>query len=281
MRIYILVLGICLSLINCTVKEGPFSPSLTKTLDYIIKKHPNYKVIQIQASEINGHNLLYVSSLNTYNPNFLDGYFIYKDRLITYFQTDSINRPYIVNRNQLHLFKGSIDKYKNALTSSINSEPIQEIFEIKDKKNIVKIKKHSYLTCNTNEVNNCNIILNKHLERLLTSYICNNPAVLYELRFWQQDKRQYVFWRPMPLYDKDKYDGYFYLGNQLIVLYGTKYSDKLLNGTWIKNERTIPKVRYTIINDWDFPYLLKLEVLRNGSIRIVSTEEGFFVRDNL
>ena len=97
MRIYILVLGILLSLINCTVKEGPFSPSLTKTLDYIIKNHPNYKVIQIQASEINGHNLLYVSSLNTYNPNFLDGYFIYKDRLITYFQTDSINRPYIVN----------------------------------------------------------------------------------------------------------------------------------------------------------------------------------------
>lgn len=83
---------------------------------------------------------MYVSSLNTYSPNFLDGYFIYKDRLITYFQTDSINRPYIVNRNQLHLFKGSIDKYKNALTSNINSEPIQEIFEIKDKKNIVKIK---------------------------------------------------------------------------------------------------------------------------------------------
>lgn len=281
MRKYISVLGICLSLISCTVKEGPFSSSLTKTLDYIIKSHPNYKVIQIQASEINGHNLLYVLSLNTYNPNFLDGYFIYKDRLITYFQTDSINRSYIVNSNKLHLFKDSIDKYKNTLTSNINSEPIQELFEVKDKKRIVKIKDYSYLTCNKNEFKNCNVILNKHLERLLISYICNNPSVLYELRFWQQDKRQYVFWRPMPLYDKDKYDGYFFLGNQLVVLYGTKYSDNLLNGVWIQKKRTIPKVRYKLINDWDFPYPLKLEVLPNGSIRIVSTEEGFFVRDNL
>lgn len=78
MKGYILILSICLLMINCTVKEGPFSPSLIRLVDEMIKKNPDNKVIQIRASELNGHNVLYLTSLNTYNPDFLDGYFIYK-----------------------------------------------------------------------------------------------------------------------------------------------------------------------------------------------------------
>ena len=105
-------------MIKCTVKEGPFSPSLIRVVDEITNMNPDNKVVQVIASELNGHNILYLTSSNTYNPDFVDGYFIYKGRLITYFQTDSINRRNLVNEKELLRFKDNIHGYINAYYSS-------------------------------------------------------------------------------------------------------------------------------------------------------------------
>ena len=64
-------------MIKCTVKEGPFSPSLIRVVDEITNMNPDNKVVQVIASELNGHNILYLTSSNTYNPDFVDGYFIW------------------------------------------------------------------------------------------------------------------------------------------------------------------------------------------------------------
>ena len=68
------------------------------------------------------------------------------------------------------------------------------------------------------KANKTTVFFNNNLEHTLHAYIKNNPAVLYEVRFWQQGKKQFVFWRPMPYYDRDKYDGYLFWGNHLVVL---------------------------------------------------------------
>lgn len=280
MKGYILVLGICLLMLNCTVKEEPYSPSLIRLVDEMVKRNPDKKVIQIRASELNGHNVLYLTIVNTYNPDFLDGYFIYKGRLITYYQTDSINRRNLINEKYLLRFKDSIPGYKNVYSYHANSEPIQELFEV-SKKNITRVKDmRIFMNCDC-KANKITIFSNKNLEDTLHMYINENPAVLYEVRFWQQGKKQFVFWRPMPFYDKDKYDGYLFWGNHLVVLYGTKYDGGLLRKTWIKKGKSIPKVRYNSIKDWNFPFPLKLEVLSNGAIKNIPIDEGFFVRDSL
>lgn len=276
----ILTLCICLLMINCSVKEKPFSPSLIRLVDEMIKRNPDYKVIQIRASELNGHNVLYLTGTNTYNPDFLDGYFIYKGRLITYFQTDSINRRNLINEKELLQFKDSIRGYKNVYSYRGNSEPKQEMFEVSNK-NITEVKDIRRFMARDSKANKTTIFLNKNLEHILHAYIDNNPAVLYEVRFWQQDKKQFVFWRPMPYYDKDKYDGYYFWGSHLVVLYGTKYAGGLLRKTWIKKGKTISKFRYKSIRDWTYPFPLKLEVLSNGSIKNLPIDEGFFVIDSL
>lgn len=107
--------------------------------------------------------------------------------------------------------------------------------------------------------------------------------MLYELRFCIKDSKQYVMFRSMPFYDKEKYDGYFYRNGYLIVLYGADHSGELLDSTWIKKEKIgIPSVRYTSINEtlWNFPFPEKIEILPDGHLKRLSIEEGFFIRDN-
>ncbi len=39
----------------------------------------------------------------------------------------------------------------------------------------------------------------------------------------------------------------------------------------------MPHFRHVTIKKWDYPYLLKMEILSNGKVRILSLEEGFFI----
>lgn len=157
-------------MIKCTVKEGPFSPSLIRVVDEITNMNPDDKVVQVIASELNGHNILYLTSSNTYNPDFVDGYFIYKGRLITYFQTDSINRRNLVNEKELLRFKDNIHGYINAYYSSVNSEPTQELFEV-NKNNIIRVKDiRRFVDCDC-KANKTTVFFNNNLEHTLHAYI--------------------------------------------------------------------------------------------------------------
>lgn len=82
---------------SCVAKDGPFSPSLAMVLDGIINKNPEYNVIQIQASKLEGHELLFITCLHNYNPKMIESYYIYKNKLVTYFQTDENDRSYIID----------------------------------------------------------------------------------------------------------------------------------------------------------------------------------------
>ena len=65
-------------------KRNHFSPSLQYVLDQFSKEHPEYNVIQIQVSKINNYNLLFMTGLGAYDPDMIDGYYIYNGKLITY-----------------------------------------------------------------------------------------------------------------------------------------------------------------------------------------------------
>ncbi len=263
-------------LVSCTIENGPFCPSLTSALNNIIENNPNYKVVQIQASKLDGHNLLFITSMNSYNPDMIDGYYLYKNKLIIYYQTDSIDRSSIVNTKHLQEFNGAIDNFENCFHSNITTEPHCEYFEINKRGNILQFNpavqlQRKHLTEN-------NVIDNTELNRLLNLYIYNNIAVLYELRFIKKQNRQFVTLRSMISYDKDKYDGYFFRNGCLIVLYGTKNASTLLDYTWIKkNAYGIPNFRHQIIKDWNYSYPLKFEILSNGHIKELSFNDGFSI----
>lgn len=75
-------------------------------LDGIINKNPEYNVIQIQASKLEGHELLFITCLHNYNPKMTESYYIYKNKLVTYFQTDENDRSYIIDHNFLYKYDG-------------------------------------------------------------------------------------------------------------------------------------------------------------------------------
>ena len=79
-------------------------------------------------------------------------------------------------------------------------------------------------------------------------------------------------------YDKNKYDGYFFRDGNLVVIYGIDASENFLDKTWIKKDnRGIPNFKYRTIDEWNYPYPLKLEIFSNGNVKELSLSEGFAI----
>ena len=272
--VFVLVLFFALS--GCTIKKEPFSPSLQYVLNQFSKEHPEYNVIQIQVSKINNYNLLFMTGLGAYDPDMIDGYYIYNGKLITYFQTDSLDRTYIVDTKVLKKYSGNIDGYRNVFQSKGITEPIQRAFLITNENRIVRIPKGFSLLSKGGYVDT-NIIKNTGLKKFLHNYIENAPSVLYELRFKQEKGKQYVIFRPMIFYDSSKLNGYFFWNGHLIVLYNLKQSGDLLNKQNILHSHKIPNYRSLFIDDWNFPYPVKLEVINDNALKELSLEEGYFL----
>ena len=272
--VFVLVLFFALS--GCTIKKEPFSPSLQYVLNQFSKEHPEYNVIQIQVSKINNHNLLFMTGLGAYEPDMIDGYYIYNGKLITYFQTDSLDRTHIVDTKVLKKYSGKIDGYRNVFQSKGITEPIQRAFFITNENRIVRIPKGFSLLSKGGYVDT-NVIKNTGLKKFLHNYIENAPSVLYELRFKQEKGKQYVIFRPMIFYDSSKLNGYFFWNGHLIVLYDLKQSGDLLNKQNILHSHKIPNYRSLLIDDWNFPYPIKLEIINDEAIKELSLEEGYFL----
>jgi len=272
--VFVLVLFFALS--GCTIKKEPFSPSLQYVLNQFSKEHPEYNVIQIQVSKINNYNLLFMTGLGAYDPDMIDGYYIYNGKLITYFQTDSLDRTHIVDTKVLKKYSGKIDGYRNVFQSKGITEPIQRAFLITNENRIVRIPKGFSLLSKGGYVDT-NIIKNTGLKKFLHNYIENAPSVLYELRFKQEKGKQYVIFRPMIFYDSSKFNGYFFWNGHLIVLYNLKQSGDLLNKQNILHSHKIPNYRSLLIDDWNFPYPIKLEIINDKAVKELSLEDGYFL----
>ena len=272
--VFVLVLFFALS--GCTIKKEPFSPSLQYVLNQFSKEHPEYNVIQIQVSKINNYNLLFMTGLGAYDPDMIDGYYIYNGKLITYFQTDSLDRTHIVDTKVLKKYSVKIDVYRIVFQSKGITEPIQRAFLITNENRIVRIPKGFSLLSKGGYVDT-NVIKNAGLKKFLHNYIENAPSVLYELRFKQEKGKQYVIFRPMIFYDSSKFNGYFFWNGHLIVLYNLKQSGDLLNKQNILHSHKIPNYRSLLIDDWNFPYPIKLEIINDKAIKELSLEEGYFL----
>ena len=264
------------ALSGCTIKKEPFSPSLQYVLNQFSKENPEYNVIQIQVSKINNYNLLFMTGLGAYDPDMIDGYYIYNGKLITYFQTDSLDRTYIVDTKVLKKYSGKIDGYRNVFQSKGITEPIQRAFLITNENRIVRIPKGFSLLSKGGYVDT-NVIKNAGLKKFLHNYIENAPSVLYELRFKQEKGKQYVIFRPMIFYDSSKLNRYFFWNGHLIVLYNLKQSGDLLNKQKLLHSHKIPNYRSLFIDNWNFPYPIKLEVINDNALKELSLEEGYFL----
>lgn len=183
-----LLLAIFILFTSCVAKDSPFSPSLAKVLDGIIDETPNFDVISIEASKLEDHDLLFIACVSCYNPKVMDGYYIYKDKLITYFQTDSTDRSDIIDTKYLYKYEDNIPNYIDVYEKLISCEPKQYLYEIIDGRKLTVVNNQKSLGFRKNEIKGDNVIKNKQLNKILNDYIYSNVDVLYELRF--KNKKQ-------------------------------------------------------------------------------------------
>jgi hypothetical protein len=126
-------------LTSCLPKHGALSLSLSTVVDSFISKHPSWDVIELIASKLDGHDLLFIVGEPTYFPEFIDGYCIYKNRLLTYYQTDSLDRSSLIDTTYMQRYNGDIENYKDTYKFPCNSEPSQEIYVIKNNNELVLV----------------------------------------------------------------------------------------------------------------------------------------------
>ena len=182
-------------LTSCLPKHGALSLSLSTVVDSFISKHPSWDVIELIASKLDGHDLLFIVGEPTYFPEFIDGYCIYKNRLLTYYQTDSLDRSSLIDTTYMQRYNGDIENYKDTYKFPCNSEPSQEIYVIKNNNELVLVDDSVKLKFNRKLTKGNNVIKNKELNEFINSYIYNKIDVLYELRFSIKDNKQYVIFR--------------------------------------------------------------------------------------
>ena len=271
-------IGVCSMLFfivsSCSIEKNPFSKSLQSTINKFSIQNPEYKVIQIQVSKINNYNLLFITGLNAYDPNMIDGYDIYNGKLITYFQTDSIDRRSLIDVKKMEKYSGEINGYVNVLKEESITEPTQCVFLITHGNKITQFPKGFALLSKRGYIDT-NVIRNSKLKNYLYDYIENRPAVLYEVRFKQKAGKQYVIFRPSISYDSLQCNGYFLWNKHLVTLYNIKESGDLLNKKNMVSNHRIPNYRHIPIRKWNFPYPIKIEIQDTKHVKELSLAEGF------
>lgn len=273
-KIIYVFLGV-LFLESCVHCKEPFSIALRQQIDSFIEKHPAGQIVNLTASRLRGKDLLFISNSNSYNPDMTDCYYVYKSKLVTYYQTDSIDRSFMVDLSVFSNFKDTIKGYDDCYGKISNFEYDEETYILDEIGNVTLIEDDSTIKFKDSHID---IFYNKELNDHIASFINTNIGVLYELRFVQKSNRNVVTLRSMPFYDKDKYDGYYYDNQVLIVLYNAISFRHLFKRKWKrKTKEGILMFRNSNIREWNYPYPLKLEIMKNGSIKKLTLEEGFTI----
>ncbi len=124
-------------------QKYPFNVDLMSRIDsFISETHSTMLVICVQVVHVNGRDLLTMITQPKCTPNRSDGYFVYKSKIIEYFQADSVDRRPIIditslNKNYAHI-KEHID------TLYYDCEPSLKTYFIIDNKKLITYTENAF-----------------------------------------------------------------------------------------------------------------------------------------
>ena len=278
-KIIMLFIG-SLFLNSCvSTDRQPFSPALQNVIDSFIMNHPSGNVIILNVSQIEEHSFLFIQNSDGYSQEAMDGYWHYKSKLITYYQTDSVDRSSIVNLKMLEKYDGPIEGYNDVYEVRTIFEPSGELFLIKDNDTFINLDDEKAPELSFKSITQNNVITNKSINEELNKYIEKSRSVLYEVRFYLHSGKQYVSFRGMDYYDKDIYDGFFYRDGYPIVLYGIHQFSNILNVDSIERpEGGIPNRKHHTLRDRfkSYPFPKMYEIRKNGDLK-PDVEDAFII----
>lgn len=279
MRQFVFLFIWSLSLHSCIfVDQHPFCPNLQDIIDSFIINHPNGDVVMLHIDRKENYDLLFIQNYYGYSQEDLDGYWVYKSKLVTYYQSDSIDRSSLVNLKMLAKYDGPIEGYDDIYEVTNIFEPSGEVYLINDNDVLINLNEESAPKLKFKVITQYNVIENKSLNEFINNYIDNTRDVLYELKFYIQSGKQYVSFRGMHYYDKEKYDGYFYRNGYPIVVYGIEKAKNIINSDSIEKPiGGIPNRKHHLLRDKfkTYPFPSVFEIRPNGIL--IPAKDAFLI----
>ena len=277
MKKLLLFLILALVLIGCVSSNNTTNRNMCPVLDSIMNIFTNKckddKIFHIKFYRINHSDIISISNAYAYDKNFVDGYFFYKDRLVTYCFFDNREREDIIYTENCLDFTDTITGYSEKSTIVADFEPYNEKYLLRSTTEIKPLEPQ-YIQKNWELATDTNVINNTSLNCLLNDYINKNPSVLYDLRFNYIGKNYYVSITGREYYDSNN-SGYFIRNGHLVVIYSLEniQNTNLLQVDELRNDnRNLLNYRKAQIELWTMPYTQKYQFFKGDSIKQIPND---------
>lgn len=279
MRTFYYILIFSLSCCSCVIGSNKYTcKSLEDILICFIDSNNNYDVYSIYISRIDSIDFINISTSNHYQEDFIDGYFFLKGKLITYYATDCEDRSNIIHYpNTIKFNKGdSIIGYRNSFEGNIEIKNESYVIIPPD---IIVPDDSTRKFQHEKKISGINGFNSWVVNKVVNNYINNNPSVMYEINFFQRNKKKYFSIRYAFYYDSRYIDAYFYRDNNLIVLYNIEKLNgvELLKKSELKwYHGYIPNRKEGPIQFWNIPKPIVYEICSIDSIKMITNDDDIF-----
>lgn len=255
-----------------TTKAVAQSLGFKGSLDSIFVDYTNKyesKIYVVNATRLGGVDLFSIRTEPAYDKQTIDKYFIYKKRLVIYTTTDSIKRSEYINYKYCHNFKDTIYGYSSSFDGNYDPIAPSMFYVAISPQKMMKVEAYDEIpNLDIPKAVDRNGILFSSLNNLLNTFINNNYAYIYEIRFNRYEGKIYVSLATSEYYDRTKIDGYFFRNSHLVTLYFLEtvkslnlfdYNEIISFKGGINNYKS--KIRKPI--EWIYPYPVRFILKKN------------------
>lgn len=200
--------------------EVVVNPVLDGIISLYMESHDS-KLYSLNFYEMGGRMLFNILESKNYSPDFMDGYFYYKGKVVLYCKYNCICIDELIDEQMAFKAQDSIPNVKTDKSIVYCEDPDIRLYEFFQDGNIEEIKDdESDKKWNYPVARDVNVIKSNTLNSILNAFINRTNGLLYELRFSNIYGHDYVSLRQAKSYDADSIQGYFHRNGYTIILYG-------------------------------------------------------------
>lgn len=204
----------------------------------IMDSKKSFPVYQLFFFDIDSINYMTIEPSMSYNKNLADGFFFHQGKLIMFSYLNNKKMKKVIYEENIRFNTDTLISFtesQDIRTSFCDDPHIQKFIVMSDGSFQISncdVRKDIHFT--TDETG---LIYNPQMSNVLCEYIRKNRAFMYNLYLEQFKKDYYMSIRTSAWYDRTKIKGYFYLHDNLIVLYAD-------DGINLKNYFDISRIHY-------------------------------------
>lgn len=282
-KLFYINIFIAFLLQSCVIKGNEESAvichSLDSILSEIISTERSYPVYELFFFDIDSVDYMSVHPSMYYNKDLADGCFSYKGKIIAYSYLHGRKMEKIILEDNKMIHADSLDKYAKSHNDNtvFCLERRIQTYIIQADNSFIRV--NDSLEGRNDSLNNIeksvSIIRSPQMEAVVKDYVNKYRFFMYNMYIENYKQGCYMSLRPSAWYDRARMKGYFYLNNNLIVLYADEMIDlkKYFSIDYIHYlEDSVPNRKNAPIEYLTYPYCQFYKIKDNNTIESVGPE---------